>query len=136
MTLDINWRINHMIKINLMPKPVKVDGLILKGRIVFEYLEAPDKSWILKVKPTYLPDPQDDIRSVYKMGLLTADCKAHTTRMLETIDKVLLERREMEKVHNEIVQAKIDQKKADKEKALADVDKYQQELPFTEGDIL
>ncbi len=118
-----------MLKINLMPKTYKVDGMILKGRIQFEYLEAPDGTWVVKVKPTYLPDPEQDIRSVYKMGLLVADCQAHTTKMLNVIDQVLVEQKQMREIHNEIVQAKQD-------KAKADVDRYQTKFDFEQEDVI
>lgn len=88
----------------------------LKGKVVFEFLESADGNWYSKVTPIMLPAA--DIRDTYKLALLVAVLQDTATKKLDIIDKIIREKHELEALEGG--------------KVIADVEKYQQKLPFEE----
>ena len=92
-------------------KKVKSD-LLLKGKIVFEFLEDPEGTWFSKVTPVMLPAA--DIRDTYKLALMVAVLQDTCSKKLDVIDKLIKEKAVLEEMEK------------------PDTEKYQQPLPFKE----
>jgi len=92
------------------------DGLVLKGKIVFEFLEDPEGSWFSKVTPIALPG--SDIRETYKVALITAVLQDTCSKKLDVIDKMIRSRQELDEMRDE------------QQKSLADIDKLQTKFDF------
>jgi len=97
------------------------DQLIVKGKVVFEFLESPDGSWFSKVTPVMLPAA--DIRDTYKLALIIAVLQDTCKKKLEIVDKLIKEKSYLEEMERE---------SKPKTKKLADVDLLQTKLPFEE----
>lgn len=89
--------------------------LIVKGKVVFEFLESPDGSWFSKVTPVMLPAA--DIRDTYKLALIIAVLQDTCKKKLEIVDRLIKERSDLEAME------------ADSQ---PDTEKYQTKLPFEE----
>ena len=92
------------------------DGLVMKGKVVFEFLEAPDGSWLSKITPVMLPAA--DIRDTYKLALIIAVLQDTCKKKLDVVDRLIKERSILEEM--------------EQEKKVADVDRLQTKLPFEE----
>jgi len=90
------------------------DELIVKGKVVFEFLESPDGSWFSKVTPVMLPAA--DIRDTYKLALIIAVLQDTCRKKLEVVDRLIKEKSILEEM--------------EQEKKVADVDRLQTKLPW------
>jgi hypothetical protein len=92
--------------------------LVVKGKVVFEFLESPDGSWFSKVTPVMLPAA--DIRDTYKLALIIAVLQDTCRKKLEVVDRLIKEKAILEEMEKE------------DSKPVADVDRLQRKLPFEE----
>ena len=90
--------------------------LIVKGKVVFEFLESPDGSWFSKVTPVMLPAA--DIRDTYKLALIIAVLQDTCKKKLEIVDRLIKERSDLEAMEAD---------------SRPDTEKYQTKLPFEEN---
>ena len=92
------------------------------GVIEFEFTEDTEGFWHSEVTPRF---ETDDIREIYKLGLIVAVLQDTCSKKLGYIDSLIKIKAEVLKVHNELVA----------EKTLSDVDRLQTKLPFEEEEI-
>jgi len=74
-------------------------SMILKGKIVFEFLEDPEGSWYSKVEPVILP--ASDVRDTYKLALIVAVLQDTCKKKLDVIDSLIKEKSEIEALQKE-----------------------------------
>lgn len=91
------------------------------GRVVLKFFKYPDDTH--EVKLTFsryddLPDPDQDKRGFTVMGLIAAQVQDYAKKQMQAVDMLIVGKQEMQTIM----------------KAQADVDKYQQPLPFDEED--
>ena len=91
----------------------------LVGVIEFEFTEDTEGFWHSEVIPRF---ETNDIREIYKLGLIVAVLQDTCSKKLGYIDSLIKIKEEVLKVHNELVA----------EKTLSDVDRLQKKLPFEE----
>jgi hypothetical protein len=84
-----------------------------------------DGRWHCEVKQPRMH--AKDIRSTYKMALVTAVLQDHANKTLDNIDRMIMNNAEIAEYHNMMVE-----EKKNKPPGLADIDRYQQSLPFGE----
>lgn len=89
------------------------DGLVMKGKVVFEFLESPDGSWFSKITPVMLPAA--DIRDTYKLALIIAVLQDTCRKKLNVVDRLIKEKQVLEDMEKD---------------SRPDTEKYQQPLPF------
>ena len=89
------------------------DGLVMKGKVVFEFLEAPDGSWLSKITPVMLPAA--DIRDTYKLALIIAVLQDTCKKKLDVVDRLIKEKQVLEDMERD---------------SRPDTEKYQKPLPF------
>lgn len=92
------------------------------GKITFEFQELKSGTWISIVSEPKLHT--SDIRSLYKMALITAVLQDTCKNKLANIDRMIMNNKEILEYHNMMVE-----EKKNKPPGLADIDKYQQQLP-------
>ena len=93
------------------------------GSITFDFLQTADGQWYSEVMPPRLKT--SNLRSVYKMALIVAVLQDTCQKKLGAIDQMIMNNEEIREHHNMMVE-----EKKNKPKGLADIDKYQQPLPF------
>jgi hypothetical protein len=97
------------------------DGFL--GRVQLSFYQFPDKTHEVNVTFTRfddLPNPKEDKRGFTVMGLLAAQVQDYAKKQLKAVDMMLVGKEEMKIIMDEHDRIK------------ADVDKYQQPLPFPE----
>jgi hypothetical protein len=96
----------------------------VRGKVVLTFIEEPNGDWKSEVQPVVLPT---DIRDQYKLALITAQIQATLKKSLVYIDAVIKSKKEIVKIHNELVAEKTG-------KPVPDTEKYQTKLPFESND--
>ena len=94
----------------------------LVGVIEFAFTEDTEGFWHSEVTPQI---ETEDIREIYKLGLIVAVLQDTCQKKLGYIDAIIKTKAEVLKVHNELVA----------EKTLSDTEKYQTKLPFEDEEI-
>ena len=94
------------------------------GTIEFEFSEHENGHWysaiVPKIKSTVL-------RDIYKMALIVAVLQDTCKKKLDAIDRMIMNNKEIAEYHNMMLE-----EKKNKPAGLADIDRYQQPLPFGE----
>jgi hypothetical protein len=96
------------------------DGRVI-GEITFKFIDG-GNGWFTKIVPLV---KSGVVRDIYKMAMVVAVLGDTCKRKLDAIDRMIMNNEEI-KLYQEI-QA---QEKANKPPGLADIDKYQTQLPF------
>jgi hypothetical protein len=98
------------------------------GKITFEFQKLMHGTWFSIVSEPRMYT--SDIRSIYKMALITAVLQDTCKNKLGAIDRMIMNNQEIAEYHNMMVE-----EKKNKPPGQVDIDKYQQPLPgFTTED--
>jgi len=101
----------------------------LVGEVVLHFLEDDEGTWYSELQELDQEKCRGDLRSVYKLALITAVIQDTISKKLPAMDAIIKTNQEIQKIHNEMVAQK---NKTHKAWQVPDTEKYQTKLPFEE----
>lgn len=101
----------------------------LVGVVVLHFLEDDEGMWYSELQELDQEKCRDDLRTVYKLALISAVLQDTLKTKLPAMDAIIKTNQEITKIHNELVEQK---NKSHKAWQVPDTEKYQTKLPFEE----